>query len=125
MKEIEFAPPLGSVYVEIDEQPEVKTGSGLHLQSNKDPRRNQTATVVEIEGDIEDVSVGDTIIFNMSRAVKVGGKVFSFYQVATFSDLGMVCMKAHCCDFFLNGVRNSCIGSNHRAVLGTGSDAYR
>jgi len=77
MKEIEFAPPLGSVYVEIDEQPEVKTGSGLHLQSNKDPRRNQTATVVEVAEDIEDVSVGDTIIFNMSRAVKVGGKVFS------------------------------------------------
>ena len=77
MKEIEFAPPLGSVYVEIDEQPEVKTGSGLHLQANKDPRRNQTATVVEIAEDIEDVSVGDTIIFNMSRAVKVGGEIFS------------------------------------------------
>lgn len=77
MREIEFEPPLGSVYVEIDEQPEVKTDSGLHLQTNKDPRRNQTARVVEVASDIEDVSVSDTIIFSMSRAVKVDGRIFS------------------------------------------------
>lgn len=77
MKEIEFTPPLGSVYVEIDEKLEVKTDSGLHLQTNKDPRRNETAKIVEIGSDIEDVSVGDTIIFNRSRAIKVGGNIFS------------------------------------------------
>jgi co-chaperonin GroES (HSP10) len=77
MKEIEFAPPLGSVYVEVDEQPEVKTESGLHVPTNKNPRRNETAKVVQTAKDIEDVAIGDTIIFNMSRAVKVDGNIFS------------------------------------------------
>jgi co-chaperonin GroES (HSP10) len=76
MRENSFIPPSGSVYVTFTEELEAKTGSGIAIPTDNNPRRNMVAEVTEVGDDIDDITVGMKIIFNRSRAIKVKDGIY-------------------------------------------------
>ena len=71
MKEFEFKPPKGSVYVTFVEGEPETTSSGLTVPAAKNPRRNMVAKITECGELTESLEVGTDIIFNRSRAVMI------------------------------------------------------
>lgn len=71
MKEFEFKPPKGSVYVTFVEGEPETTSSGLAIPADKNPRRNMMAKITACGELTESLEVGMEIIFNRSRAVMI------------------------------------------------------
>lgn len=71
MREFDFKPPRGSVYVGFTEDKTKETESGLAVPTNNNPRRNMMAEIVECGEGCEDLAVGMIVIFNRSRTTLI------------------------------------------------------
>jgi co-chaperonin GroES (HSP10) len=75
MRDFNFKPPAGNVYVQYSTPVDAKTGGGIHLPASKQPPAAQ-AIVNAVGEDADGILVADNVLFDLSRSTRIGESTY-------------------------------------------------